>query len=109
MFSIQPKHKPSWMESLLLVILIISLIGYFIIGLETTPHIPILLAIMLLLAFGYLKGISYKRLEKAMVAGAMSGMGAVFLFFFIGILISSWMISGTIPVMIHTGFSIING
>lgn len=109
MFSIQPKHQPSWVQSLILSILIIAVISYFIIGLETTPHIPILLAIILLLAFGAVKGIPYKRLEEAMIAGASSGMGAVFLFFFIGILISSWMMSGTIPVMIHTGFSIISG
>src|SRR5699024_2594535 len=41
--------------------------------------------------------------------GARSGLGAAFLFFLIGILISSWMISGTIPVLITTGFSIIGG
>lgn len=109
MFSIQPKHQPSWLESLLFVILIIALISYFIIGLATTPHIPILLAIILLLAFGFIKGIPYKRLEEAMIAGATSGIGAVFLFFLIGVLISSWIISGTIPIMIHTGFSLING
>src|SRR5690625_2052939 len=100
MFSIQPKHKPSWVEALLLFILMIALISYFIIGLETPPHIPILLAIIFLLAYGFLKGIPYKSLEDAMISGAKSGMGAVFLFFLIGVLISSWMMSGTIPVMI---------
>src|SRR5690625_6281885 len=31
-------------------------------------------------------------------------MGAVFLFLLIGVLIGSWMMSGTIPVLINTGF-----
>lgn len=34
-------------------------------------------------------------------------MSAVFLFFFIGILISSWMVSGTIPTLIYAGFSLV--
>ena len=39
--------------------------------------------------------------------GAGAGMSAVFLFFFIGILISSWMMSGTIPTLIYAGFNLI--
>ncbi|RKQ31250.1 Na+/H+ antiporter NhaC [Oceanobacillus halophilus] len=109
MFPIQPKYQPSWQESLLFLILIVGLISYFIIGLGTKPHIPILLGIFLLLAYGFLKGITFKNLETAMIAGAKSGMGAIYLFFLIGILISSWMVSGTIPTMIYAGFSIING
>lgn len=109
MFPINPKHKPSLVESILFFILIIGLISYFIIGLETVPHIPILLGVFLLVAYGLIKRISFKDLEDAMVAGAKSGMGAVFLFLLIGVLISSWMISGTIPALINTGFSLIGG
>lgn len=43
-----------------------------------------------------------------MALGAGSAMGAVFLFFVIGILISSWMISGTIPALMMVGLSIIS-
>src|SRR5699024_1554491 len=42
--------------------------------------------------------------ESGMIAGAKSGMGAVFLFLIIGVLIGTWMMSGTIPVLINTGF-----
>lgn len=109
MFPIQPKHHPSLIESLLFFILIIGLISYFIIGLETVPHIPILLGVFILVAYGLIKRISFKELEDAMVAGAKSGMGAVFLFLLIGVLISSWMISGTIPALINLGFTFIGG
>src|SRR5690625_8017408 len=44
-----------------------------------------------------------------MIAGATAGMGAIFLFFLIGILISSWIMRGTIPILINTGFSLISG
>lgn len=39
-----------------------------------------------------------------MIAGASAGLGAVFIFFFIGILISSWIMGGTIPTLIYYGF-----
>lgn len=106
---IKPKHLPSLWEAILYFIVIIGLISYFIIGFETAPHIPILIGIFALVAYGLIKHISFKELQDAMISGANSGMGAIFLFFLIGILISSWMISGTIPALINTGFSLIGG
>ncbi|WP_067730712.1 Na+/H+ antiporter NhaC [Oceanobacillus damuensis] len=107
MIPIKPKHQPSIMEAAVSFIFIIGLISYFIIGLGTAPHIPILLGIFTLVVYGLLKRIPFRQLQEAMISGASSGMGAIFLFFLIGILISSWMISGTIPALIDTGFSVI--
>ncbi|MCT1578626.1 Na+/H+ antiporter NhaC [Oceanobacillus kimchii] len=104
---ISAKHKPAFWEALLFFIFIIIFISYFIIGLETTPHIPILIGMLLLICYGLLKKINFSSLQDAMATGASSGMGAIFLFFIIGVLISSWMISGTIPTLINTGFSLI--
>ncbi|MFC3041289.1 Na+/H+ antiporter NhaC [Virgibacillus xinjiangensis] len=109
MFPITPGHTPKLTEAILIFFAIIGMISYFIIGIGTSPHIPILLGIMLLIAYGLLRGLTFHDLQGAMIAGASSGMGAVFLFFIIGILISSWMLSGTIPTLIHTGFSLIGG
>ncbi len=109
MFPIKPKHHPSLIESLLFFIFIICLISFFIIKLDAVPHVPILIGVFLLVAYGLINRISFKELEDAMVAGAKSGMGAIFLFLLIGVLISSWMISGTIPTLINTGFSLIGG
>lgn len=109
MFPIKPAHHPSLIESIIFFLCIVALISYFIIGLGTVPHIPIMLGIFLLVAYGLIKKIPFQALENGMIAGAKSGMGAVFLFFLIGILISSWMISGTIPVLINTGFLFTGG
>ncbi|CDQ40743.1 MULTISPECIES: Na+/H+ antiporter NhaC [Virgibacillus] len=109
MFPIQPKHRPSLSESIIFFVVIIALISYFIIKLGTNPHIPILLGIFILMAYGIIKKISFQDLQNGLIEGARTGMGAVFLFFLIGILISSWMISGTIPALINLGFSFIGG
>src|SRR5699024_11664187 len=49
----------------------------------------------------------YKELENGITEGTKTGMAAVFLFFFIGILIASWMLGGTIPTLIYFGFNIV--
>lgn len=107
MHSIKAKHKPTLTVSILFLVLIIGVINLFIIRYEATPHIPILLAIFLLIGYGLFHKISFHSLQQAMGIAAGSAMGAVFLFFVIGILISSWMISGTIPALMSFGFSII--
>lgn len=107
MFQIKAIHSPAFWESVLLVFGIVAMISVSIIKFESVPHLPILISILLLIGYGLLRKIPYKKLEKGLVEGAGAGMAAVFLFFFIGILISSWMMSGTIPSLIYAGFHLI--
>lgn len=107
MFQIKAIHSPAVWESVLLVFSIVAMISVSIIKFESVPHLPILFSILLLIGYGLLKRIPFRKLEKGLVEGAGAGMGAVFLFFFIGILISSWMMSGTIPTLIYAGFHLI--
>ncbi|WP_080874049.1 Na+/H+ antiporter NhaC [Oceanobacillus timonensis] len=108
MNSIKAKHHPSLIGSIIFLFMIVVIISLFMIGLETAPHVPILIGIFILIGYGLWNKISYPSLQDAMALGAGSAMGAVFLFFVIGILISSWIISGTIPVLMMTGLSIIS-
>jgi Na+:H+ antiporter, NhaC family len=101
--------KPTAKEALLLIIFILVGISTLIIQFEAVPHIPIVLAIFLLLLFGLIKKVPISDLENGMFEGAKSGLGAVLLFFFIGMLISSWMASGTIPTFIYFALEAVNG
>lgn len=107
MFRIKPVQMPSLGEAILLTFAIILIMGFSIIKLDTVPHIPLLIALLFLVLYGLLKGIPYKALEGGITEGAKTGMAAVFLFFFIGILIASWMLGGTIPTLIYFGFEIV--
>lgn len=107
MSQIKAIQTPKVWESILLVFGIVAIISVSIIKFESVPHLPILFSILLLIGYGLLKRIPFKKLEEGLVEGAGAGMGAVFLFFFIGILISSWMMSGTIPSLIYAGFHLI--
>ncbi|TXL63970.1 Na+/H+ antiporter NhaC [Cerasibacillus terrae] len=109
MFPIQVKHKPHVLEAILIFIFLVGMISYYIIGIGTAPHIPILLGIFLLFLYGLLKKIPFQDLHGGMLEGARNSLGALFLFILIGVLMSSWIISGTIPALIDWGFSIVSG
>ncbi|WP_155590762.1 Na+/H+ antiporter NhaC [Lysinibacillus cavernae] len=104
MFRIEAKSNPRFIEAGFIILLIIATMAFSIGYLKATPHIPIFLVISLLLAYGLLKKVPFRELEGGMIAGASAGLGAVFIFFFIGILISSWIMGGTIPTLIYYGF-----
>lgn len=108
MFSIEAKSKPSVMEALFIVIIVISIISIAIGKLGAVPHIPILLSIILLIFYGLLKRVPFKVLEESMKSGVISGIGAIYIFFLIGVLISSWIVSGTIPTLLYMGFSLVS-
>lgn len=107
MLRIHAKMNPSFLEAFILIFLIISIMTVCIAIFDAVPHMPILIAILLLIAYGLYKKIPYKDLENGLTQGASAGLSAIFIFFFIGTLISSWMMSGTIPTLIYLGFETI--
>lgn len=97
------------LEAAIITLLLMGLVGYLIIGLEVVPQIAIISGIALLLGYGAVKRVSFKELEAAMAEGAKSGIAAAMIFFFIGMLISSWMASGTIPTFIYLAVDLVSG
>lgn len=107
MFSIEAKTRPSFVEALFIVLVVILSISISIGKFEAKPHIPIVCSIMFLLFYGLLKRVPFKKLEESMLAGAQAGIGAIYIFLLIGILISSWIVGGTIPTLLYMGLSIV--
>ena len=106
--NIQQRLKPHTVEALAIVLLIITIIAVSLNSFNSVPHIPILLCIFLLLIYGTIRGVSFSDLEKGMLTSASSGIGAIYIFLLIGILISSWIIGGTIPTLLFVSFSFVS-
>lgn len=100
------KLKPS--TAVLLSIMTIIILGGTMIKLGWVPQISILLVIITLLLFGLINKIPFKEMQNGMAEGLMSGIGAIYLFFFIGLLVSALMMSGAIPTLMYYGLSIIS-
>lgn len=100
------KHlKPSLIEAILVLLTVVAIIAYVIGYLKVTPHIPILICIFALIIYGMIRGVAFEKLQASMIQSAASGIGAIYIFLLIGILISSWIIGGTIPSILYYGFS----
>ena len=106
--NVQQQIKPHFLEALFLMIFIIAIIAISIIKLESVPHVPILISIIILFIYGIIKKVNYQTLEKSMVQSVSTSISAIYIFLLIGVLISSWLISGTIPTLLYLGFSIVS-
>ena len=82
MFSIKKVYTPTIIEAIILAICIVGLISGGIIKFSAAPHIPILLTIFLLILYGLIRKVPFKKLEEGMTNGAKSGISAIFIFFF---------------------------
>ncbi|MEK3765315.1 MULTISPECIES: Na+/H+ antiporter NhaC [unclassified Solibacillus] len=100
--------KPHLLEALILIIFIIALISYSIMKLDSVPHIPILISIVVLFGYGAIKKVPYRTMEHSMITSVSTSISAIYIFLLIGVLISSWLISGTIPTLLYLGISIIS-
>ncbi|WP_107928968.1 Na+/H+ antiporter NhaC [Neisseria animaloris] len=104
MFGFKPLlNMPRW-EAFWVVVLLVSAMGYSIISLGWLPHMSIITAITVLLVYGLLRGVKYADMQRGMVDSVGQGMGAIYLFFFIGLLVSALMMSGSIPTLMYYGF-----
>lgn len=100
--------KPHLVEALILIVFIIALISYSIMKLDSVPHIPILMSIVVLFGYGAIKKVPYRTMEKSMITSVSTSISAIYIFLLIGVLISSWLISGTIPTLLYLGILIIS-
>lgn len=74
---------------------------------KVEPHMPLLLATIVAATLLRLYGIPWKRMEEGIVKGIQSAIAPMLILCLIGILIGVWMMSGTVPTILHLGISVI--
>ncbi|MHB0740149.1 Na+/H+ antiporter NhaC [Peptostreptococcus stomatis] len=109
MFNLLQHRKPSKKEAVISILIVFFILGFPMIAIrDMVPHIPILLALICLIVYGRARGISFDKMQYSMAESVHTSMGAIYLFFFIGILVTALMISGAIPSLIYFGLDIIS-
>lgn len=109
MFNLVQHRKPSKKEAVISILIVFFILGFPMIAIrDMVPHIPILLALICLIVYGRARGISFEKMQESMAESVHTSMGAIYLFFFIGILVTALMISGAIPSLIYFGLNIIS-
>ena len=95
-------------EAVLIAVIAVAAMSVTMIGFGWVPHLSIILVLCALLALGRCKGLSFRQMQQGMASGVMSGIGAIYLFFFIGLLVSALMMSGAIPTLMYYGLDAIS-
>ena len=109
MFNLVQHRKPSKKEAVISILIVFFILGFPMIAIrDMVPHIPIILALICLIVYGRARGISFDKMQDSMAESVHTSMGAIYLFFFIGILVTALMISGAIPSLIYFGLDIIS-
>ncbi|PNK60515.1 Na+/H+ antiporter NhaC family protein [Psychrobacter sp. FDAARGOS_221] len=101
-------HQLSAKSAFCIAGLVILVMGVTMIHFGWVPHLSLILVICLLLLIGVIRGISFQEMQARMADGVMSGIGAIYLFFFIGLMVAALMMSGAIPTLMYFGFEIIS-
>ena len=95
-------------ESLIVLIVILCILGYLIIIRQQEPQAPLFIAFTLLAIYGQLRGFSWDTVMDGMRSGLRAGVDPLIIFLSIGVLIATWIFSGTIPTIMYFGFKIIS-
>ena len=95
-------------ESIFLLVVLLTIIGICIIGLDLPPQIPILISVGIVILFAKIKGASWDTVHKGIQNGIIPGLIPIIIFMLIGVLISVWISAGTIPTIMIYGFKILS-
>ena len=100
--------KLSPLQGSIIAMVVIATLGVTMIAWGFVPHLSLIIVILGLLLFGLVRGIDFGGMQSQMISGVATGMGAIYLFSFIGLLVSALMMSGTIPTLIYYGFNVLS-
>ncbi|KRK96726.1 Na+/H+ antiporter NhaC [Companilactobacillus futsaii] len=95
-------------ESIIVVITILFILGYLIIFSGQSPQVPLLISVVALMLYGIIRGFNWDEIVGAIEDGIKPGVIPLMIFLLIGVLIATWIYSGTIPTIMYFGFKIIS-
>ena len=115
MTSKEPEDRPppTLLEAFIPIaslILFVALSYYFFGngGANGPSQVGMVLATLIAVLMGWLKGYTLDELREAAMASVGSGLGAIFILFAVGALIGTWAMSGTLVTMVFYGLKILS-
>ncbi|MFY0596604.1 MAG: Na+/H+ antiporter NhaC [Cognatishimia sp.] len=102
-------EKPTLLFALVPLLLTIALVAVqvFYFG-DVSPHVPLIIGVLLTAAFGWRRGYRWKDMQDGMFNVIHVALPAIFILYTIGMIIGAWIQAGTVPVMIYYGLLILD-
>ena len=106
--NVREKKKPSFFLAVLPILAMILLlgVGYAVMGLS--PEVLMLVSAAVAAVIAVSLGYTWDDIMNSIVGKLSKTMPAIFILIIVGFLIGSWMIGGTIPMMVYYGLKIIS-
>ena len=99
---------PSFLHSLICFGGVIVIVIAGMLWLEISLHSLLVIAVVWVAGHSYGLGINYLQIKSGMIAGIVKGLGAIFIFFLIGILVAALIEGGTIGGLIYYGLYLLH-
>lgn len=104
----ETKKRVSKGQALLLIFVSIAIILIGVMVVKAPKPVLLLFDGAVIATLAYCFGISYKDIQNDMVALIKTMIIPILIVFSVGMMIGSWMLSGTVPMMIYYGMELIN-
>ena len=104
----EDSQEPSFLHSLICFggVIVIVISGMLWLGISL--HSLLVIAVVWVAGHSSWLGFSYQKIKSSMISGIEKGLGAIFIFFLIGILVAALIESGTIGGLIYYGLDLLH-
>lgn len=99
--------KPSLIMAIAPIVLTLVLLCIQLFIFKGDPHIPLFLGIVITALFAKARGYTWTFMEKAMTNTIASAIPVIFILLTIGMVIGTWILSGTVPLLIEYGLAVL--
>jgi len=101
-------QEPRFLQSLVCFVGVIVIVIAGLLWLSISLHSLLLIALVWVAGHSTFLGFHFQEIKSAMIAGIEKGLGAIFIFFLIGVLIAALIESGTIGGLIYYGVDLLH-
>lgn len=103
---VKPERETTFGVSLLVLLLTVGVLLVGVVGLKLDPHIPILMSVTILIIYGVYLHVPWKEMRDSICNSISESIEAILIICLIGIMVGTWMSSGTVPIVIYYGLQI---
>ena len=100
--------EPKLYQALLTFVGLIIIMSVGIIIFKVDPHIPMFIGVIIAAVMAMVLGYKWADIEKMMVDGISKAMQSLLILAIVGMMIGTWLLSGTIPTMIYYGLKLLS-
>lgn len=101
-------RKPNFIEAISTLLITFSVILIGIVFLKVDAHIPLFVGTLICIGFAFYLKFPWSDIEKGIFSGIKSAILPMLLIMFIGLVISGWIASGTVPYLIYWGLKVLS-